>query len=39
MIDKEVAKKYRRKVAIYITIGVIVALASIALSVIMIVNL
>ncbi len=39
MIDKEVAKKYRRKVTIYITIGVIVALASIALSVIMIVNL
>lgn len=39
MIDQEVAKKYRRKVTIWITIGVIVALASIALSVLMIMNM
>jgi uncharacterized membrane protein len=39
MIDQEVAKKYRRKVTIWITIGVILALASIALSVLMIMNM
>ena len=33
MIDQEVAKKYRKKVAIWITIGVIVAAASLALTI------
>ena len=33
MIDQEVAKKYRRKVVIWITVGVIVAAASLALTI------
>ncbi len=39
MIDQEVAKKYRRKVTIWITVGVIVAAASLALTIWMIMNM
>jgi hypothetical protein len=39
MIDQEVAKKYRRKVTLWITFGVIVAIASLALTIWMIMNM
>ena len=39
MIDQEVAKKYRRKVKLWITFGVIVAIASLALTIWMIMNM
>lgn len=39
MIDQEVAKKYRRKVTLWITFGVIVAIVSLALTIWMIMNM
>ena len=39
MIDQEVAKKNRRKVTLWITFGVIVAIVSLALTIWMVMNM
>ena len=39
MIDQEVAKKYSRKVTLWITFGVIVAIVSLALTIWMFMNM